>query len=74
MVQPSERNHETTAEDETPQGAPKPEEVDGREPEGEESEIPPEVRDEEGDRYHEKHGAARENANPDQHRDEEEYD
>lgn len=74
MVPSSERTDEATATEETPQGAPKPEEVDGREPEDEESEIPPEVRDEEGDRYHDKHSAARDDANPDQHRDEEEYD
>ncbi|MBB6647469.1 hypothetical protein [Halobellus ruber] len=74
MIQSSERNDEATAEDKTPHGAPKPEDFDGREREGEEREIPPEVRDKQEDRYQDKSGVARENANPDQHRDEEEYD
>jgi hypothetical protein len=72
----SDSDHEATAEDETPHGAAKPEDLDGREgKEGQEdkSEIPPEVRDSE-DIDHDKYGEARETVNPDQHRDEEEYD
>lgn len=73
VVPPSEQPDEATAEDETPQGAPIPEDIEGRERADEESEIPPEVRNEEA-RYQDEHRAAREDANPDQHRDEEEYD
>ncbi|AXG11591.1 hypothetical protein [Haloplanus rubicundus] len=62
-----------TAEDETPRGAPKPEELDGRE-DGEESgeDIPPEAREEK--EYDDEYVEAREIANPDQHRDDEAYD
>ncbi|WP_248896936.1 hypothetical protein [Haloplanus halobius] len=74
MTDSPDSNDRATAEDETPHGAPEPEEFDGREGEVEESELPPEARDKEEDRYHDESGDARETANPDQHRDEEEYD
>jgi hypothetical protein len=62
-----------TAEDETLLGAAKPEKLDGRGGVEGESEIPPGVREDENlDR--DKYGEAREIVNPDQHRDEEEYD
>ncbi|MFC6874584.1 hypothetical protein [Halobellus marinus] len=74
MTESSDRKDGATAEGETPKGAPEPEELDSRGGEDVESELPPEARDKEEDRYHDKSGAAREVANPDQHRDEEEYD
>jgi hypothetical protein len=69
----SDSDHEATAEDETPRGAAKPEELDGRGGEERESEIPPEVRDDD-DFDRDMYGEAREIVDPDQHRDEEEYD
>lgn len=64
---------EATADDETPRGASKPEELEDREEAGGgESDIPPEARDREGE--YDEYGEAREIANPDQHRDDEAYD
>ncbi len=73
MTDSSDSDDEATAEDETPLGAAKPEELEGREKEEGENKIPPGVRDDE-DLGPDKYGEAREIANPDQHRDEEEYD
>lgn len=76
----SENEDGATADDETPRGAPKPAELDGREYGDEndteaeaETGIPPEVREEEDDDDDDDE-EAREIANPDQHRDEEAYD
>lgn len=74
MTDSSDTDDEATAEEETPRGAAKPEELEGRGRAGaNESEIPPGIRDDE-ELENDKYGAAREIANPDQHRDEEAYD
>lgn len=61
-------------EDETPRGAREPEALEDRE-EGESGGrgIPPAARDRQ-ENYRDKYAEAREDENPDQHRDEEEYD
>lgn len=69
-----------TAEDETPHGAPEPETLDDR-TDDDDPEVPLDTGDEEGhrrrdeeqDRYQDKYAEAREETNPDQHRDEEEH-
>lgn len=80
MTESSDTDSGATAEDETPRGAPAPNELDDREAGddddgGEEGErgTPSAIRDDE-ERYHDRHDEAREVENPDQHRDEEAYD
>lgn len=62
------------APDATPRGAPEPEALEDREEGGSEtSEIPPAARDHDAN-YQDKYDEAREDENPDQHRDDEAYD
>lgn len=67
-------NDRAVAEDETPRDTANTDETEDRDDEGEEvHKIPPEARDEE-EYYQDKYDEAREVENPDQHRDEYEYD